>query len=276
MSARPAPLSFESPTSASLLSGVILLAILTLGSSPSISHAESLSWSASSGVAPWDASVPDAERFTIGSSAASDPSFLSFGGGAIRVTDTSNVFDAQLLKSLTAVPSGTDWAFQVEMRMISHARPGFDWGASVRVEHESRQFSFLVSESAVGFEGYNGDSFLGDASYALDTTDGFHTYRMTKSGGTVALFVDAVDVPILSVSETLFGSNSKTGLTFFPIITSNGGEVEYEVRGFAYNVGTATLVPLPSAAWAGLTLLCLIGSVRWLVKRRSHQRGSAY
>ena len=101
----------------------------------------------------------------------------------------------------------------------------------------------------MGFLNSDGTDWF--ASHLLDATD-FHTYRVVKSIGMLSLYVDAFDVPVLTMPYTeLPGPSGPVRVDL--AATSNPGVADFDVRGFAFNP-TGTNVPEPSTAMLLFTL----------------------
>lgn len=158
------------------------------------SNATVVWWSGDSGVPPWDDSIPPERRFVYG-----PPSYISFSGGLINFHDTGGGSSSGAVSKDDIGPVSTSWAFQIELRMNSHSRPNFDWGAETGIFDGAHRCFLIISRNAVGFEGFNGDSFVDGQSVSLDTTNGFHTYRVIKNGSLVQLFVDNLASPALAI-----------------------------------------------------------------------------
>lgn len=207
------------------------------------------SWHASSGVPPWDASIPPESRFAITNNGVSvalqSPHYL-------EINDPGGSVEANVRRkgSIAPIPETDPWAYQVELRMISHQRPDVDFGAHAGIQDQSRSGALTFAKDWVGF--------WEAQSYPLDTTDDFHAYRVIKDPqtGLVRLFVDTFDTAVLTVAYDELQSSSFTQVLLAG--TSNPGRANFYVRSFAFN-RNGTAIPEPSTlalmAMAALGLL---------------------
>ncbi len=160
-----------------------------------------VSWRASSGVLPSDSSIPQDARFQL----SGNQGDLTLQDGVLTFVDTSSVEQLGINKlDIGSIPVGQDWAFQIELQMHSHSKPNLDFGASSGLEDDVRSARLLIASSWVGFSDYQG-GLAGSASVTIDTTDQVHIFRAVRSGAVVDLFIDAFDVPALSIAYDVKG-----------------------------------------------------------------------
>jgi hypothetical protein len=160
-----------------------------------------VSWRASSGVLPSDSSIPQDARFQL----SGNQGDLTLQDGVLTFVDTSSVEQLGINKlDIGSIPVGQDWAFQIELQMHSHSKPNLDFGASSGLEDDVRGARLLIASSWVGFSDYQG-GLAGSASVTIDTTDQVHIFRAVRSGAVVDLFIDAFDVPALSIAYDVKG-----------------------------------------------------------------------
>ena len=115
----------------------------------------------------------------------------------------------------------------------------------------------------MGFIGFNGDSYINNATFAVDTTDDFHRFRVVKDSGTVDLYVDSFDTPVLTVGYNDLIASSTSLIQMAG--TTSYGTMNYDVRSFIANTN-GTYIPEPST----LTLLAMgaVGLLAWVWRRR--------
>ena len=195
----------------------------------SVSYANVISWDASSGLIPSDPTIDEASRFVL----SGDSSWLSLENGYLNVSDDSNV-DQLNFQNFITVPTdqSNDWAFQIELRMNSHARPDFDYGVTLGITVENKRSFIAIATDGVGFLG--DVDFLNSQSYLIDTTDDFHLYKVTKTGDTVSLYVDTFDTPVLSLGYDLFPTYEGHGTSLTMAMTSNPGTSDFDIKNFTY------------------------------------------
>jgi len=215
-----------------------------------------ISWHASSGVLPNDPSIPSESRFSIVTEG-----MLSLETGFLHVSDTRTSGGSrkmQIVKTdVDPIQPADSWAYQVQLKMNSHSRPTANWGAEVGIRDVARFPVILIARDRVGFAGYNSDSFIDGRVHRLDTTDGFHTYRVVKDGENVELFVDDFGSAVLTIP---YGRMQSSSGTHFRVGTSGKGVANFDVRSFAFNP-SGTVIPEPSSLMlltGGLSALGLV------------------
>lgn len=236
----------------------ISITVLVVGSGVAVG--DIVSWHASSRVLPDDPSIPAGSRFEI----IGESSFVSLQPDWLNMSDTVTGIEVGIMKfDIPPIQPGDSWAYQVQLRMNAHNRDYLDWGAELGIVEEERYGKILIAKDRIGFPGTGGHSFINGVSHAMDTTDGFHVYRVVKELPQVNLFVDDFDVPVLSVAYSDLQS-----LASDPHIrmaaTSSFGTANYDVRGFAYNLD-GTVIPEPSTIL--LLLTALLPLVYWHRKK---------
>ncbi len=200
-----------------------------------------VSWHASSGVPPYDSSIPESQRFGTGST-----TYYSMQDGFLNINETSLSGSSAITKSDAIEPilPSSDWAFMIELRMNSHDRPGFDTGSGTGVDTESgRRVGFNVARDAIGVpDQVSGlDDWHAGGVYFMDTTDAFHSYRVTKSGDTVHIFVDDLPDPVISLPFLVFGFGGGGTTRVTLSVTSNPGVANFDVRSFVVNTEGTSL-----------------------------------
>jgi len=222
---------------------------------PSVIHATTISWDGTTGLLPSDPSIKPQSRFEVVNYA----SYLSMNDKYLNITDTSDGLEVDLIKDDIAPILSTDnWFYQVELRMNSHSRPKLDWGADLGVATIDKWAMIVISSDFIGFESANGNSLVNGCSYAMDTTDGFHTYRVSKIDDTISLFVDTFDIPVLSI---LYGDLEASDWNHIRLAASSGpGVCDYDVKKFKFH---STPVPEPTSILLFAVGLSLIGSANY-------------
>jgi hypothetical protein len=211
-------------------------------------YAEIISWDASSGLLPSDGSIEADSRFTL----SGNSSWLSFQDGAMNVNDSSSTYQLNFL-NMSYLPLSQNWAYQIELRMNSHSRPVFDFGATAGITQYRRSF-LTVASDRVGFGGDN--EFVNSQAYLMATTDGFHTYRVIKNSDIVSLYIDTFDAPVMSIAYENFPIQEYNALTGDFVGTfATGSGLDYPA-GFAF-------VPEPA------TMLLLIGAIPFMRRRKA-------
>ena len=202
----------------------------------SVSFGSVISWDASSGLFPSDPTIDEASRFVL----SGDSSWLSLENGYLNVSDDSNV-DQLNFQNFITVPTdqSNDWAFEVVLKMNSHSRPEFDYGVSLGVTVENKRAFIAIANDGVGFLGEY--DYLNGQSYMIDTTDDFHTYKVTKEEDEVSIFVDEIDTPVISLNYDLFPDYEEHGTSVTLAMTSNPGTSDFDIKKFSFVPEPATL-----------------------------------
>jgi len=245
-----------------LIAGVIVV----VGANPTF--ADIISWHASSGVLPDDPSIPAASRFNV----AGERSYLSMENGFMNVDDPGPSYVMIRKDDMGTIPDPEAWTWQVELRMNDHSRPTLDWGAEVGIATSERWAMILVAKNAIGFTADNGNGFVNGISYAMDTTDDFHTYRFARESGLASLYVDASASAVLSVPyDALRLRPTSTGSHVRMLDSESIAVSNFDVRSFAYNLN-GTAVPEPNTTvlllCAAITLLVFARRKRSLPRKR--------
>ncbi len=246
--------------------GVVLAAILALGScllvyGQSTAHAEIFAWNASSGVLPSDASIPEDGRFEM----SAQSGYVSLSGGMLTIDDASTTWQASFNKPYDA-PTGSEWAYQIELRMNTHSRPEEDYGAVTGIRDGVKTGMLAFATDQIGVPDDSG--IFGAGSVLLDTTDDFHVYRVVHQLDTLLLYIDTFDSPALSVQYADLPAHPQDGPEAQIVLaaSSNPGVANFDIRSFAFNL-EGTEVPEP----ATLSLLAAGGLA--LIRRRNRKGG---
>lgn len=199
--------------------------------------AQVIGWHASTGVLPTDSSIDAAQRFTL----TTGPSFvISMVGSSHLAVDTTAKVKIQKSDGPLI---GAQFAYEVVLRSTVDDRGAFRWSVGTGMAGDGVNASILISNSAVGFPGVNGDSFIDNQFYAMNTTDQFHTFSVQKNvAGFANLYVDNSSSPVLTIptSHLLAATDEVTLLG-----TSASGHQAFELRSFVFNP-TGLNVPEPS------------------------------
>lgn len=222
-------------------------------------QAEIVSWTGASGVAPWDASVPADQRFTL----FGDSSFATMQVGHFNIADTVTASAVNVLKDdLPLISADAQFAFQVRLRVNAHARSILDWGAYSGMRGGGWLVGIIVSHDGVGFSGDSANSYVDGLFSSLDTTDEFHNYLVVRTVNSVALYIDGSSVAAISAPLTHFQPTTEN--VFRLATSSNRGTSDFDIESFAYNL-QGTTVPEP----ATMSLLALgLGALASRRRRR--------
>jgi len=226
-----------------------LLAACILSLSPllvcSHSPAQIISWEASSGLLPSDSSLPAEQRFHL----RGELSYVSLKNGIMHISDSGPTGIAFVKTNndpvgpIPAIGAKDEWVLQVTLRMNSHQREEYDFGAAIGLD-EARNVRLAISRDRVGFGSRKG--WLDDLSYPLNTTESFHTYLVVKRQGVVQLFIDGKVDPVLSVSYDRF-NKSVYPRTLYLVSTSSPGVADFDVLSFKANLSGPAFLGTPSS-----------------------------
>lgn len=214
-----------------------------------------VSWNASSGLLPFDASIPADQRFAFGG----NPSFVSMQDGFMNINETSTTFTVAISKTdIVPIDASDAWAFEIELRTNSHDRPVFDVGASTGIDGGGKRAFLLIARDAIGFGDLGGvDAWQEGGVHFMDTTDSFHVYRVIKSEGLVRVFVDNSTTPVVTLSHADFTPVESTKIWLAQ--TSNPGVADFDIRRFVVNPNGTNLDPsIPVASVWGLVTMTLL------------------
>lgn len=124
-----------------------------------------------------------------------------------------------------------NWAVEARVHLIEQSattvvdRGGVHLGAS----DGARYFLLVLHPDKIEFLEVGGAGpFAGTSSFAMDTTDGFHVYRMEVSGPEVDVFVDGT----LVMSATNGGSTSGKVFAFGDLFYENGSLSDWDYVSF--------------------------------------------
>ena len=146
----------------------------------------------------------------------------------------------------------TDWCVEAWYRVIDQGtEPNYGLATWMRPD-SGRNAAIYMSESEVGINSTSGlTRHVTLKKVPMDTTDGFHWYRLAHSGGpdgVVVLYVDGVEATRVGMSDLFQRAGRGHNIGFGP----NAGHCEgrMHVAKFGYRVGgTGPLLgPVPDAA----------------------------
>ena len=229
----------------------LLLVLSTLG------YSEIISWDASSGIMPFDSSIPLEERFLL----SGESSFVSLQQESLNINDTSNPLFVGFTNHTTLPTANNDWAYQAEIKINSHTRPNWEYGAVTGFSIDGKFLFTVISSDKVGFSGPG--EFLNGQTYSMDTTNDFHIYRVVKTSDIVSMYVDVFNTPVLTIAYDEFYSYSDHGTKVALAETSNPGLANFDVKNFIYNTNGIT-IPEPTT----LSILTL-GALTLLNRKKS-------
>lgn len=221
---------------------LLLLSCLLLA--PPAASARTILWEATSGLLPWDGAIAESDRFEV----ADQASFASLTATYLRIADFTG---PERIVSLRDEPIGTEWAFQIDVRVVFAVRPDPNFAVQSSVHDGTKVVSLGVTPTGVGFIGPNGASWIGDVSHAMDTTDAFHRYDVQKVGSTVRLFIDGSASPALELPISSFLNSSLQSITM--LVTSIAGLSEFHVERYQVETGLAPTSAAPALSASALS-----------------------
>lgn len=210
-----------------LLSGLLLSGLLL---APHAASARTILWEATSGVVPWDGAIAESARFEV----IDQASFASLTPMYLRIDD--DTVPARIV-SLRDEPIGTEWAFQIDVRVVSAVRPEPSFAVSSSIHDGEKVVSLGITPDRVGFVGPNGASWIEDATYAMNTTDIVHRYDVQKVGATVRLFIDGSASPALEIPIGSYLASGIESVSMFA--TSIAGTSEFHLERYQVETGLA-------------------------------------
>ena len=213
---------------------VLFVGVLSVAISGSASAAEPISYEASSGVVPYDASLGDLvwNRTTGGagqSGSIVDDAFVMLDEAGSGYT---------IIDRLVTVPQNDLWAFQAELKISN----------SVSCNPDSRLGTDACSGVYIAFDRDNSivrllrvnNVLLGQVT-GIDVTQ-YHTYRVIRqpgNPGSASLYIDDMETPALAVAT--YGQNA--GTKFILVYAEVAQGMEMFMKSFVYNVGSTKLDP---------------------------------
>jgi len=173
----------------------------------------------------------------------------SVSGGILQIDSPLTAFHgyrAPMADWETAVLTG-EWVVEARIHLIEQANTNNpDRGALHIVAADAMHyFPLIIHEDKISFLlGAGSGPYSGTSTYSMDTTDGFHTYRMEISGPLVEVYVDGV----LVMSPINTGSSLGQVFAFGDLFYENSSSSEWDYVSFE---GTS-VVSSDEASWSEL------------------------
>ena len=213
------------------------------------SFADIISWDASSGLLPSDASISDNMRFQ---EIDASRGYSTIQNGIMTIHDDSNIYETAFSRNAPPVYSDTTAAFQITTKVIWADRSYLNTAGEIGFLDTNKSVRIGLTPDRVGFVDAIGRAFT--HSIPFNTTDDFHSYRVIKNSNTsIQLFIDDMLNPVLDFSYSELASVSTASIVRL-WQGSNRGQSKVEIKDFAYNVGSIE-VPEPTT----LSLLTIGG-----------------
>ncbi len=198
---------------------------------------------ANGGLLPFDEALPEHQRFRR----SGDASGYSLAReGEMVYLDLHSAAELQTTASLSrdvSFTDDTDWAVEGWFRVVDQGTEPVYGLATFFRPNAGHSAGIYLAEDATGIMTQAGNDYAVPARHEMDTTNGFHWYRLVHEGGTrgtVALFVDGAEVARLPLSELRVHTVRGANVTFGP----NAGHMEgrMHVAKFGYRTGGTDVV----------------------------------
>lgn len=246
---------------------VLSAAIMLLVVNAAHGGGEIVQYYASSGLLPSSSVIPESQRFTqLGRG-----SLAAMGPGELHITDDSTVHEIKYVRTPTVLRD-QNVVLELTARVLWADRDHINLAGETAFHDDLRFIALVLCPDRVGFQAdIRGNVWL--ASYAMDTTDAYHDYRIVKSGqDVVELFIDDSPTPLLSANYEDFPLKDAASNSAYPhgaMIPwqgSNQGLGEVSITYFGYNTD-GTVIPEPA------TMGLMVFGAAGLLRRR--RRGAA-
>ncbi len=203
---------------------------------------------ANGGLLPFDEQIAEHQRFRRLGDAAG---YVMAEEDGLAYADLHSAAERKTTAALgrdVSFDDDTDWCVEQWCRVVDQGTEPVYGLATFFRPNAGRAAGLYLSESAAGIMTQSGNDYDVPARRDMDTTDGFHWYRMVHEGGaegTVALFVDGEEV--CRVPMTDLRHNTVRGLNV--ILGPNAGHMEgrMHVAKFGYRTGSTEIVFGPLA-----------------------------
>lgn len=190
-----------------------------------------ISWEAASGVFPWDAAIPEADRFVVSGQLA----FAELTATALHIHDATV---PERIVVERAEPMAAAWALQIDARVFWAIRNPPEFAIQSGVADGERYVPLGVTPTEVGFINNSGNGWIDGQFYALDTTDAIHRYDLQRVDGVVRLFIDGSATPAISLPIESFATTTNESVLL--LATSIAGTAEFEIERFHVETGIST------------------------------------
>ena len=219
-----------------LRSALVFIAITLL---PGPASARYIAWEAASGVLPWDAAIPEADRFV----ASGQLAFAELTATALHIHDATV---PERIVVERAEPMATAWALQIDAQVFWAIRNPPEFAIQSGVADGERYVPLGVTPTEVGFINNAGNGWIDGQFYALDTTDTIHRYDLQRVDGMVRLFIDGSATPAITLPVESFATTTNESVLL--LATSIAGTAEFEIERFHVETGiSASTAPSTTA-----------------------------
>jgi hypothetical protein len=199
------------------------------------------------GLLPSDPRIPPSQRFTM----RGNPSgYQLHQEGSMPYLDLHSAASAKTNASFAKDESwndSTDWCIEAWYRVVDKGtQPNYGL-ATFMNPSIGKNAALYLSDQEVGVLSTDGTTHKVIKSLPMNTTDGFHWYRMVHSGGAsgfLTLEVDGKEVIRLPYSQLHTRDQTGTNLSFGPNASLQEGRMQVAKLGYRINGSEPILGPI--------------------------------